>query len=202
MAAQEPRLAGRFHVDQVASMASTTSAMLAVPAQPSKASGRFTTNGPMMSERWAMSIITAITEGMFHPSMKAKMDTLEAEKASVTAHLRQIPAEDPVAIHPGLADIYAKRVANLAESLNVEDTKAEAADILRGLIDKIILQPDPDAPNGHKIELYGELGAILSLCDIGIGTNAKARSGATGVRQVTVVAGAGYIQEPTLEIAA
>ncbi len=138
------------------------------------------------------SIITAITEGMFHPSMKAKMDTLESDKASLEAQLRAIPAEDPIAIHPGLADIYAKRVAHLAEALNAADTKAEAADILRGLIDKIILQPDPDAANGHKIELHGELGAILSLCDNAVTTNAKARSGATGIKQLTMVAGAGF----------
>ena len=41
------------------------------------------------------------------------------------------------------------------------------------MIDKLILTPDLTAPGGHKIELFGELGAILSLCDNGIGTNAK-----------------------------
>ena len=138
------------------------------------------------------SIITAITEGMFHPSMKAKMDVLEADKADLETRLRDIPEAAPVVIHPGLADIYARKVANLAEALNDEGSKAEAADILRGLIDKIILQPDPVAPGGHAIELYGELGAILSLCDNGMGTNAKARSGATGIRQVTMVAGTGF----------
>jgi hypothetical protein len=59
----------------------------------------------------------------------------------------------------------------------------------------VTLTPDPDAPNGHVIELRGELGAILSLCDGGLGANASARSVATGVRQVTMVAGVGF--EPT-----
>ena len=140
------------------------------------------------------SIITAITEGMFHPSMKTKMDGLEADKASLEAQLRSIPAADPITLHPGLADIYARKVVNLAEALNAEDTKAEAADILRSLIDKLILTPDPTAPGGHKIELFGELGAILSLCDNGIGTNAKTRTVGAGVRQVTMVAGAHSLQ--------
>ncbi len=138
------------------------------------------------------SIISAIIEGMFHPSMKTKMDGLEAEKASLEAQLRDIPAEDPIALHPGLADIYGRKVANLANALNAEDTRSEAADILRGLIDKLILTPDTDASNGHKIELFGELGAILSLCDNGMGANAKTRTDGASIRQVTMVAGAGF----------
>ena len=138
------------------------------------------------------SIITAITQGMFHPSMKAKMDLLEAEKADLEMHLSEIPEAATVTIHPGLANIYASKVGNLAEALNDEGSKAEAADLLRGLIDKIILRPEPDAPNGHAIELHGELGAILSLCGNGMGGNAKARTGDAGVRQVTMVAGTGF----------
>ena len=69
-------------------------------------------------------------------------------------------------------------------------------------IDKLILTPDPTAPGGHKIELFGELGAILSLCNNGVGTNAKTRTVGAGVRQVTMVAGAGYVEAPTIDIAA
>ena len=76
--------------------------------------------------------------------------------------------------------------------MNDEDTRAEAADLLRGLIDKIILRPDPDAPNGHVIELFGELGAILSLCSEQEGTKAKPHAVGVGVRQLTMVAGAGF----------
>ena len=115
--------------------------------------------------------------------------------------LRDILSADPITLHPGLADIYARKVANLAEALNAEDTKAEAADILRGLIDKLILTPYRTAPGGHKIELFGELGAILSLCDNGIATNAKNRTVGAGIRQVTMVAGAGFAEAPTIDIA-
>jgi site-specific DNA recombinase len=83
-------------------------------------------------------------------------------------------------------------VSDLSEALNQDGTRTEAADLLRGLIEKVILYPDPDAPNGHRIELFGELAAILSLCDRGLATNAKARTGGAGFRQVTMVAGAGF----------
>ena len=137
-------------------------------------------------------LVTAITQGMYHPSMKAKMDGLEAERVDLAAKLDALPAHDPIPIHPGIADIYARKVADLAAALNEDGTRAEAADLLRGLIDKIILRPTVDAPNGHLIELYGELGAILSLCSNGMGKNAKTHANGVGVRQVTMVAGTGF----------
>jgi site-specific DNA recombinase len=137
-------------------------------------------------------LLTAITDGMYHSSMMAKMDTLEAERARLEATLAAAPMPEPVALHPGLAAIYASNVSNLTEALNEDGTRAEAADLLRGLIEKVILQPDPDAPHGHRIELFGELAAILSLCSGDLATKTKARTGSAGFRQVTVVAGTGF----------
>ena len=54
-----------------------------------------------------------------------------------------------------------------------------------------MLTPDATAPNGHTLELYGELGAILTLCDAEGGSKNKARMTA-GFQQVTMVAGAGF----------
>ena len=137
------------------------------------------------------AVVTAITEGMFHPSMKAKMDALEAERTELEAKLAALPQpETVVAIHPGLAETYARKVADLTEALNDPAARPEAADLLRGVIESVTLTPDPDAPSGHVIELRGELGAILSLCGNDVATNANARRGAAGVRQVTMVAGA------------
>ena len=138
------------------------------------------------------NIVTAITQGMFHLSMKAKIDGLEVERASLEAKLAALPQIEPVVLHPGLAEIYGRKISDLVGALNEEDTRAEAADLLRGLIDKIILRPDPDALNGHVIELYGELGAILSLCSDQDGTKAKTHAVGVGIVQLTLVAGAGF----------
>jgi site-specific DNA recombinase len=138
------------------------------------------------------NIVTAITEGMFHPSMKAKMDALEAERRDLETRLAALPEPEPVAIHPVLAETYARKVSDLAAALNDPAARPEAADLLRGLIERVTLMPDLDAPNGHEIELMGELGAILSLCENGMGTHANARTKGAGVRQVTMVAGAGF----------
>lgn len=135
------------------------------------------------------NIVSAIAKGMFHDSMKARMDVLEAERKDLEARLDALPVPTPVTLHPGLADIYARKVADLTSAHDQDSTREEAAEILRGLVDKIILTPDPDAPNRHRMELKGELGAILSLCGNGMGGHAKARTGGAGVRQLTMVAG-------------
>jgi site-specific DNA recombinase len=88
-------------------------------------------------------------------------------------------------LHPNLAELYWQKVENLAASLNEEDTRLEAAECLRELIEEIRL-----VPKGRKlqIELYGELAALLNRA------NEHPRSKGTGV-QVTLVAGVGF--EPT-----
>ena len=50
-----------------------------------------------------------------------------------------------------------------ANRLDDEDTKSEAIELLRGLVTEVRLHPDEDAKDGHTIELYGELAAILEL---------------------------------------
>jgi site-specific DNA recombinase len=144
------------------------------------------------AEKDIEAIIKAITDGLYHPSMKAKMDLLKAERAAAQVALSVTPLPDEIPLHPGLAAVYARKVADLAASLNHDSSRHEAAALLRGLIEKVTLLPDANSPNGHVIELFGELGAILSLCSEPGATKAKARSGATGVRQLTMVAGAGF----------
>jgi site-specific DNA recombinase len=134
------------------------------------------------------NIVTAISQGMFHPSMKEKMDGLEAQRTELETQLDAAPEPEPIAIHPGLAEIYRQKVANLAASLNDEATRPEATQLLRGLISEIRLYPDADAVGGHRIELSGELGAILALGDP---QKAKPRL-LTGVTSDSMVAGAGF----------
>ncbi|MBK4217885.1 recombinase family protein [Paracoccus caeni] len=135
------------------------------------------------------NIITAITEGLYSSSMKEKMDALEAERAEIEAALERTLDPSPVEIHPGHAAIYEKKVAALSTALNAQDTRAEAAMILRGLIEKVVIHPGPEA---QEIDLYGELGAILSLCANPDTAHADARRNGGRLRQVTMVAGAGF----------
>ena len=50
--------------------------------------------------------------------------------------------EESVLLHPNMGAEYRKQVANLAQVLNREENRGEAADILRSLIDRIELRPN------------------------------------------------------------
>ena len=84
-----------------------------------------------------------------------------------------------------MADLYRQKVTTLAQALERPETRVEATEALRGLIDAIILTP---SDGELKIELKGNLAAML-----GAATNAK-RSPETGdlSLQVEMVAGAGF----------
>ncbi|WP_339853702.1 recombinase family protein [Roseovarius nubinhibens] len=132
-------------------------------------------------------IVDAISNGMFHQSMKTKMDALEARKAVLETEMRSIPLEEPVLLHPSLSDVYRGKVANLVEALNDPGTKTEATEIIRSLLSEIRLIPEGDK---LCIDLVGELAGLLSL-----GANKNARSVAAAGGSVTMVAGVGF--EPT-----
>ena len=63
-------------------------------------------------------------------------------------------------LHTNLASIYKEKIANLVQPLNDPNTLIEANTAIRQLIERVQLVPE----NGElKIELYGELGALLKL---------------------------------------
>ena len=61
-------------------------------------------------------IISAIEDGMYQPSMKARMDELERQKAEITARMAHAPADMPD-VHPNVAANYRSNVARFAEAL-------------------------------------------------------------------------------------
>jgi DNA invertase Pin-like site-specific DNA recombinase len=105
-------------------------------------------------------MIDAITEGMFHASMKEKMTDLETRKAALETELAGMNDDAPIRLHPGLADVYRQKVAKLTNALNAPDTRGEATELIRSLLSEIRLIPQD---TGHGIELVGELAGILAL---------------------------------------
>jgi hypothetical protein len=98
-------------------------------------------------------------------------------------------AEAPsvVRLHPNAAEIYRRKVAELELALNEESIKAEAADVLRSLIDRVVLTPAAEAPDGIDARLYGELAAVLAL---GNADEQKLPAAGAAGSQLSVVAGA------------
>ena len=136
------------------------------------------------TERDMKKLIQAIKDGVPGSAVKDEMLILEDRRKELTHTLENAPASLP-RLHPNLAQIYHDKVVKLTDALNDENSRTEAAEAIRALIDEVRLVPGGDA---LKIELYGELAALIGL------TNEHPRSKETGV-QVTLVAGVGF--EPT-----
>ena len=127
------------------------------------------------------NIVEAVKAGMFAPAMKDEMAALEERRAQL-GELTRDQVEEPPMLHPGLAEVYRRKVEKLTQALNKEELRAEAAETLRSMIQAIRLVPE----DGElAIELVGELAGILAL------NNEKSpRPFGSGAGQVTLVAGA------------
>ena len=100
----------------------------------------------------------AIKAGFPLPELKPEMEALQERKAALQAQLAAVD-EPPPLLHPSMADLYRSKVEELASALQREDTRLEASEMLRGLIDSIDLIPDEGQ---LRIELRGNLAAMLT----------------------------------------
>ena len=87
------------------------------------------------------------------------------------------------ALHPNLVGLYKRKVAALEEALADPETRSEAGEILRGMVDRIEITPAPNTtgnsggddpvpdaesspqPSGIAVILYGELAAVIGLAE-------------------------------------
>ena len=104
-------------------------------------------------------LIEAIAEGLRAPGLQAKLDELEQRKTVLEAELAAAPPPAP-RLHPNLAEVYRQKVAGLQTALADPVTQTEALEILRGLIERVVLHP---AEKGFEIELIGEIAAMVDL---------------------------------------
>jgi DNA invertase Pin-like site-specific DNA recombinase len=89
---------------------------------------------------------------------KAEIKALDNRRKEIEAQLKTAD-EPPPLLHPSMADVYRNKVESLASALQREDTRLEASEMLRGLIDSIVLTPQ----DGQlRIELRGNLAAMLT----------------------------------------
>ena len=131
-------------------------------------------------------LLDAIADGLRTPGLKTKLEGLEAQKAALESEIAASPSPGP-RLHPNLAELYREKVARLHEALKEPETRAQAIEILRGLIERVSLSP---ADGGFEIELVGEIARMIALPEgSGRGELMAYES------SVKVVAGVGF--EPT-----
>ncbi|MDP1964715.1 MAG: recombinase family protein [Reyranella sp.] len=104
-------------------------------------------------------IVTAIEDGGYSRPLMARLRDLEAKQDELTERLSRAPVDIPD-IHPNVAGIYRRKVERLAEALQHPQERAEAADAIRGLIERITLTPGPKRGQ-IDATLHGDLGTIL-----------------------------------------
>lgn len=104
-------------------------------------------------------LIEAIAEGPHAPGLQAKLDELEQRKTAPEAELAAALPPAP-RLHPNPAEIYRRKVADLQAALADPQMQAEALEILRGLIERLVLR---SAEKGFEIELVGEIVAMVDL---------------------------------------
>ena len=73
------------------------------------------------------------------------------------------PAPTSIRIHPNVAEHYVSMIGNLCDWFNRAETKAEAATILRTLVEEIRLHP---INSELQIELCGDLASFFNFAEM------------------------------------
>ena len=106
-------------------------------------------------------LIDALADGFRALGLQERLDELGARKAELERALTTAPMPAP-RLHPRLADVYRQKVESLGAALEGPEA-TEALEVVRSLIERVVLHPAPDGQRGFEIELIGEIGAMVSL---------------------------------------
>ena len=118
-------------------------------------------------------------------AVKERGDRLKHRRAELESFLATAD-EPPPLLHPAMARQYRIRVQQLYETLqdDAEERRIEAADVLRSLVEDIILTP---VDGKVEIDVRGDLAGILTLS-----VQRKNPAADAAGSQVKMVAGAGF----------
>jgi hypothetical protein len=100
-------------------------------------------------------LIEMVMDGVAPSVVKDELNANAARRAQLAA-----TEEPPPLLHPEMARIYRTKVTELAKALQDPDSRSEATEAVRGLVDAIVLTPD-QAGEALQIELRGKLAAML-----------------------------------------
>jgi site-specific DNA recombinase len=131
-------------------------------------------------------LIEMVMEGVAPSVVKDELNANAARREQLEAQLAATE-EPPPLLHPEMARIYRTKVRELGKALEEPESRAEATEVLRGLVDAILLTPD-EGRKGLQIELRGNLAAMLGAT---VQTKRSPDSDDLSL-QVSLVAGAGF----------
>lgn len=103
-------------------------------------------------------IVQAIENGTLSPTLVDRLNELETRRKQLEATLADGP---PLEIRAPSVELFHERIERLSQTLASEDTRTEAAITLRQLIDRIVITPESRWSGPYKLEVCGDLSAIL-----------------------------------------
>lgn len=130
-------------------------------------------------ERRQARLLAAIeggnAEGPAGRAIMAQLNDTAGQLEAVSAELAKADAEAPVyALHPNLGERLARQVRDLRAALEGSGADmARAREILRGLVDRIVISPDLGAPADGRgggpviVTLEGQMARMLDLSNSG-----------------------------------
>ncbi len=138
-------------------------------------------------------MIQAICDGFANEALKTKFNAADA-RIKELKRLIDESDEAPPALHPSMAERYRKEVSRLVAALNDEAHRTEAATIIRDLVARIVLTPNPERSE-LMIDLHGDLAGILKMANGKVtrtsGKGVKAQNGLDTKAFDSIV---GYVQ--------
>jgi site-specific DNA recombinase len=131
-------------------------------------------------------LVESIMEGVPGSEVKDELIAIAARREELQRRHVAITEPKPL-LHPEMAAIYRIKVTELARALQEPESRSEATEALRGLVDAIVLTPD-NRGETLQIDLRGNLAAMLGAT---VQTKRSPESDDLSL-QVSLVAGAGF----------
>ncbi len=134
-------------------------------------------------------LTNAILNGVDATLVRDELNRLGRRKATLEELLGAAAEPSaPALFHPRLAQVYRQKVEDLLAAYTNEASRAQAQELPRGLIERIVLTP---VDGVLQVEMTGDLAAMLTISQAGGRKNTPGAE-ASGVRQVKMVAGTGF----------
>jgi site-specific DNA recombinase len=138
-----------------------------------------------MVEKRIRRIVDAIAEGVPARSLKDELIAMEQRQDQLERDIARAPEAQPL-LHPNLAELYRRKVAELHKALEHPIHAAEAVEKIRALIDAIVLTPEDGK---LRVDLSGALAGILSVAQKDQRPHPEDEASA---EQIKMVAGEGF----------
>jgi hypothetical protein len=102
-------------------------------------------------------LVDAILAGVPGEQVKDRMIALDTRRRQLEAELSASPAPEPVRLHPGMADVYRRKVKELAEGLAEPARNLKVTEAIRALVDRVVLTPSAEDPRVLIVDLESML---------------------------------------------